>query len=66
MKNDLRNQLLQREMTRKEFLQWVAGACAILLGFGNLLSLLTRYSKTEEKTVQATDRHGFGSRKFGA
>jgi hypothetical protein len=70
LKDGLHKKLLHREMTRGEFLQFVGGSVVVLFGFGNLISLITHFTKTVEppKIAQAKDdtRHGFGSRKFGA
>ena len=64
MRDDFRNRLLNKEMTRKEFLQYTVGALLVVFGFGNLLSLLTH--RVKDKVSPGDDsRHGFGSRKFG-
>jgi hypothetical protein len=55
-------------MTRKEFLQYAAGAIAVLFGFSNLVSLFTSFTTTtvsSNKDISKKDKHGFGSRKFG-
>lgn len=67
MKDDLHDRLLQREMTRKEFLQYTAGAAVVLFGLGNVLSFLFPFAKSvlPDKVDKTESRHGFGSRKFG-
>ncbi len=62
---EARNKLLMQEMTRKQFLQFLAGGVIALLGFSNLLSLLM-HSGRQTQQLPDTNRHGFGSRKFGA
>ncbi len=52
-------------MTRKEFLRYAGGTLVMLLGLSNLLSFLRQPTRTIVQT-QVDDRHGFGSRKFGA
>jgi len=68
MYKDVQKKLLEKEMTRREFLQFAGGSLLVLFGLGNLMALLMHMKKTVEPTVaQNTDtRHGFGSRKFGA
>jgi NAD dependent epimerase/dehydratase family enzyme len=55
-------QLLQQEVTRKQFIQVMALAIVSILGFSNLLNLLTGAVKPA-KVADAS--HGFGSNKFG-
>lgn len=65
MKGTVRRALLDREMTRKEFLQIVGASLIVLLGAGNFLKVIQPQQK--DKVVDATQAsHGFGSRKFGA
>jgi hypothetical protein len=55
-------------MTRKEFLQYAAGAIVVLFGFSNLVSLFTSFTTTTvspSKDLSKESKHGFGSRKFG-
>jgi hypothetical protein len=60
----------QKDITRKEFLQFLGGSLIVLFGFSNLISLLTHFAKTAETPKVAESQpdnlHGFGSRKFGA
>ena len=64
-----RKKLLQKEMTRKEFLQFAGGLVAILFGLGNLIALVTHVTKTVETSksteTDTNSERGFGSRKFG-
>lgn len=63
MKGSLPRVLLEKEMTRKEFLQFVGGSLVVLTGLPNFLELL-RTAKTAQST--ATEGHiGFGVGKFG-
>lgn len=56
--------LLETRMTRKEFLQFLGGSVAILLGLSNFVQLLQKTRNDAQQTDKAS--HGFGSRKFGA
>jgi hypothetical protein len=56
--------LLETRMTRKEFLQFLGGSVAILLGLSNFVQLLQKTKADTQQTSKAS--HGFGSRKFGA
>lgn len=60
------NQFLMQEMTRKQFLQLLAGGIIGLFGFSNLIALIMRTNKVAQNPPHDSDRHGFGSRKFGA
>ena len=70
MKDNLHKKLLQKEMSRGEFLQFVGGSIFVLLGFANLIAMVTRFVKTGEQPIAIETKrdasHGFGSRKFGA
>jgi hypothetical protein len=57
--------ILNKKMTRQEFLRYTGGALLVLLGFSNLLALLNRPTKTAVQP-KTDNQHGFGSRKFGA
>lgn len=63
MRDNLREQL-NKEMTRKQFLQYLTGALLMVFGLHNLVSLLTG-SKHIIVQQEAQGRHGFGSRSFG-
>ena len=65
MRADLQKALLQREMTRKEFLQFLGSSLIILLGLPSFLQLLQRTANPKSHAKDDT-RNGFGSRKFGA
>lgn len=56
--------LLETRMTRKEFLQFLGGSVAILLGLSNFMQLLEKTKTSAQQPKEAS--HGFGSRKFGA
>jgi len=68
MRNELREHFVT-EISRKQFLQYLAGALLMVLGLNNLLSLLSNGTKVIEKHtfLPAPDdgRSGFGSRRFG-
>jgi hypothetical protein len=67
MREYLREQL-NKEMTRKQFLQAMAGLLLAVFGFHNLVNFLTSStgSHTTSQHPPATDPDGFGSRRFGA
>jgi hypothetical protein len=63
---DLRDQLLSKQMSRKQFLQYMAGAVIVALGVKNFLNLFTQYNNKALGNGQATEsKKGFGSSKFG-
>jgi hypothetical protein len=59
---------LNTEITRKQFLQVMAGAVLMVFGLDNLISLLTghKFQKNIFINGQGSEAdHGFGSSKFG-
>jgi len=61
--------LLQKEMDRKEFLQFSGSIILVILGLGNLVSFVRKYTDSHSASstpVRTNNQHGFGSRKFGA
>lgn len=64
MKNNL-EELVSRELSRKEFLKFAGGAIVVLFGLSNFISYLSRFKQTGALTVTQETQHGFGSRKFG-
>jgi len=65
MRDNLREQL-DKEITRKQFLQYMAAAMLAMFGLNNLVSLLTG-NKPQRVVVQQppNDHDGFGTRRFG-
>jgi hypothetical protein len=68
MREQLRERL-ETEVTRKQFLQYMAGAILMVFGFSNLLSLL-QGTKVIEKQIflpapGGDHGSGFGTRRFG-
>ena len=58
--------LLDKEMTRKEFLQYVGGTLVVLSGLPNFIALLhARVVKPLPTRTAATELRKFGTRKFG-
>lgn len=60
--------LLQKEVTRKEFLQFAGVALISLLGFSNFLHLISKFAHSSHhtaSTVESKGQHGFGSSRFG-
>lgn len=68
MRGDAYKKLLQKEMSRKEFLQFAGGSLFVLLGLTNLGALMNHFAKSAEAptATRVEASHGFGSRKFGA
>ena len=66
MKLGTRAKLLDKRMTRREFLQFTGSSLLILFGLSNIIALIDHTKKTVDPTVaeKKTDT-GFGSRKFG-
>jgi hypothetical protein len=69
MRENMREQL-KTELTRKQFLQYLAGATLMVFGFHNLLSVLSGGKSVQHVMVHAGGgdagaHDSFGSRKFG-
>lgn len=68
MNRETRTKLLNKAMTRREFLQFAGSSVLILFGLSNILALLHHTKKVADvpapqETTKASS--GFGSRKFG-
>jgi hypothetical protein len=67
MRDQMREKL-NTEITRKQFLQFMAAALLAVFGLNNLLSLLTGNRDVQHVLVPGgagSDHSGFGNRKFG-
>jgi len=68
MVRGISKQLLEKRMTRKEFLQLSGASLLVLFGLGNFVRFLNHYrqpTKTPTKIVVKSAAHGFGASKFG-
>jgi hypothetical protein len=64
MRERFREQL-QKEMTRGQFLQIMAGLLLSIFGFNNLLALFTSDQKPGRNASVANSNEYFGTRRFG-
>ena len=60
------DELLGKEISRKEFLAFVGGGIITLLGVHNIISYINQFNRTGTVTKPAESRNGFGSSRFGA
>jgi hypothetical protein len=60
-------EILDKEISRKQFLQIIAGSGLTLFGFSNLLAYIRAIVERQPAAAQASADagHGFGTRKFG-
>ncbi|HET6746616.1 MAG TPA: hypothetical protein VFH06_00740 [Candidatus Saccharimonadales bacterium] len=67
MDKKTQKKLLDKQMTRREFLQFAGASLLVLFGLSNIVALLNHAKRTAEApdTSQAKASTGFGSRKFG-
>lgn len=67
MNKETRVKLLDKKMTRREFLQFTGSSVLILFGLSNIIALINHTQKTSEAPAAETAKasNGFGSRKFG-
>jgi len=60
------SELISKELSRKDFLKFIGGGIVVLFGLTNFISYLSHFHRTGSPRVISDNRHGFGSRKFGA
>ncbi len=68
MDKETRTKLLDKKMTRREFLQFAGASFLVLFGLSNIIALINHTKQVAEKPDVAKDTQattGFGSRKFG-
>lgn len=63
--SEIKNKLLEREVTRKEFLIYISMALLSLFGISNFLSLITGHRMPDLDRITGNSSDGFGSRRFG-
>ena len=67
--NDILRDRLTEEVTRKQFLQYLAGALLMVFGLNNLINLILGSQHSQKifinQPLNGQQQHGFGSRKFG-
>jgi hypothetical protein len=68
MDKETRIKLLNKKMTRREFLQFTGSSLLVLFGLGNIFAVLNHAKQTASSSQMDTAKasSGFGSRKFGA
>jgi hypothetical protein len=68
MDKTTRTKLLDKKMTRREFLQFAASSALVLFGLSNIIALINHTKQVVENPTNDAPRAsaGFGSRKFGA
>ncbi|RYX79224.1 hypothetical protein EON76_00690 [bacterium] len=60
--------IVNRRMSRADFLKSIGIIAVAVLGFGNVITLLSEHRRADENdshTAGSTPGHGFGSSKFG-
>lgn len=67
MNKGTRVKLLDKQMTRREFLHFAGSSVLILLGLNNILALIDHSKKVAQAppAEPIKSSSGFGSRKFG-
>lgn len=59
-------ELLTKELTRKQFLQVLGVMVISIFGFNNLLNMLTNFNRPADKSsAKSSAKNGFGSSRFG-
>lgn len=57
--------LINKELSRKDFLKFMAGAMLAILGMNNFIAYLLHVNRTGKIPVVNESSQGFGTRKFG-
>jgi hypothetical protein len=67
MDKKTQKKLLDKQMTRREFLQFAGASLLVLFGLSNIIALINHAKRTAETPTIAEEKAstGFGSRKFG-
>lgn len=63
--NQKYQELITKELSRKDFLKFIGGGVIMLLGLHNFINYLTQYQRTGSPKIATEANTGFGSRKFG-
>lgn len=62
--NEKYQEIVGRELSRKDFLKLIGGGIIVLFGMNNLINYVAHFrTSTPKATVESS--HGFGTRKFG-
>ena len=64
--NEKYQELIGKELSRKDFLKFIGGGIIVLFGMSNFISYLSHFHRTGTPKTITDSAHGFGSRKFGA
>ena len=64
-KNTTIQELLSKEMNRKEFLQVMGAAILGIIGISGFLSILNKFAKTQTKQPKQNVTSGYGSSAYG-
>ena len=63
--NEKYQELVEREVSRKDFIKLIGGGIIALIGMSNFISYLAHFHRTGTPKPTIESRHGFGSRTFG-
>ena len=63
--NEKYQELVGRDISRKDFLKLIGGGVVVLFGLSNFISYLSHFQRTGTAKPAIETRHGFGSRTFG-
>lgn len=63
--NDKYQELIGKELSRKDFLKFIGGGIVVLFGMSNFINYLSHFHRTGTPKPTIENRHGFGSRTFG-
>lgn len=64
--NQKYQELIGKELSRKDFLKFIGGGIIVLFGMSNFINYLLHFQRTGSPRVTVEAHHGFGTRKFGA
>ena len=63
--NEKYQELVEKELSRKDFLKFIGGGAIVLFGLSNFISYLAHFHRTGSPKAVVESQHGFGSRTFG-
>lgn len=63
--NEKYKELIDQELSRKDFLKFIGGGVIVLFGMSNFINYLSHFHRTGTPKAITDKAHGFGSRTFG-
>lgn len=63
--NEKYQEIIERELSRKDFLKFIGGGIVVLFGMHNLINYVAHFHRASTPKAAVETSSGFGARKFG-